>query len=85
MIYEPGSQKVCMAGDVPVPLTRLMMVADEPKIKRTRKILMIILGVCVVSNRRAATLIMYSKRRNLSLLESLGDLCDPCHIWALRE
>ena len=57
MISEPGNEKAAMARGISIPMTRPMMMADEPQIKQTRKILMIILGVCVVRNRRAKTLL----------------------------
>jgi hypothetical protein len=48
-----------MAGGVYMPVSRPTMMADEPQIKRTRKILVIIVGVCLVSSRRAGTLLVY--------------------------
>lgn len=47
MIYESGYEKVAVAGGVSM--------ADEPKIKRTRHILVIILTVFIVSGRSSGT------------------------------
>jgi hypothetical protein len=49
MQYEPGTEKIAMMGGTYMPPTTPMTLADVPQIKRTRKILLIILGVCVVS------------------------------------
>lgn len=85
MICQPGNEKTAEASVAYMLPTQPEAMADEPQIKRTRKILMIITGVCIVSNCRVATLIMYSKRPNVCLLGSLGDLYGFCHIRALSE
>ena len=51
MICEPGNEKAATTGGGYMPVPRLSNMADEPQIKRTRKILVIILGVCLVSKR----------------------------------
>jgi hypothetical protein len=53
MIYGPGNEKMAVSGGVPMPEIGPIIMADEFQIKRTRQILVIILGVCLVSSHRA--------------------------------
>lgn len=81
MIYQPENEKAAMAGGVYMSVPRPLTMADESQIKRTRKILVIILGVCLVSSRQAGPLLMCSDHLNLSPLGSVRGWCDFCHIW----
>ena len=49
MTYKPESEKVEMMPPPYATVARVSSPADDPQIQRTRKILMIILGVCLVS------------------------------------
>ena len=49
-----------MVDGVYRPVSRSSAIANEPQIKRTRKILAIILGVFVVSSRQAGALLVCS-------------------------
>ncbi|CAF0997331.1 unnamed protein product [Rotaria sordida] len=47
MQYEQGSEKVDMINTPYIPVSRPLLLNEDPEIRRTRKILIIILGVCL--------------------------------------
>ncbi len=49
MQYKPESEKVPVMGVSYTPVTNRLSPAEDPQIRHTRKILLIILGVCLVS------------------------------------
>ena len=48
MQYEQGAEKVAMASGAYNPATRLLTLYEDPHIQRPRKILLIMLGICLV-------------------------------------
>jgi len=49
MQYKPEAEKVAMMGGPYTPGVQPVSLAEDPQVQRTRKVLMIILGVCLVS------------------------------------
>jgi len=49
MQYKPETEKVAMMGNAYIPVLRPLLLTEDPQVQRTRQILMIILGVCLVS------------------------------------
>ena len=49
MQYNPESEKVAMMGSSYTPVPKPLSRAEDPQIQRTRKMFMIIVGVCLVS------------------------------------
>ncbi|CAF4778520.1 unnamed protein product, partial [Rotaria sp. Silwood1] len=47
MRFEQGSEKVGMINTSSIPVSKPLSVIEDPEIQRTRKILLIILGVCL--------------------------------------
>jgi hypothetical protein len=51
MQYKPEAEKVAMMGAPYTLGVQSVPLADDPQVQRTRKIFMIIVGVCLVSFR----------------------------------
>jgi hypothetical protein len=49
MQYEPGSEAVAIMDGTGIPVAKSLSPADIPEVKRTRKILLMILIICLVS------------------------------------
>jgi hypothetical protein len=49
MQYKPENEKVAMVAGPYTPVIRPLSLTEDREVQRTRKILMIILGVCLVS------------------------------------
>jgi hypothetical protein len=49
MQYKPETEKVAMVAGPYQPVVRPLSLAEDREVQRTRKIFMIILGVCLVS------------------------------------
>jgi len=49
MQYKPETEKVAMTGTAYIPVPQPLSLAEDHQVQRTRKILMIILGVLLVS------------------------------------
>ncbi len=49
MQYEPGTEKVAMMSGPNNPISRPLTVTENPQLQRSRKILLVMLGICLVS------------------------------------
>jgi hypothetical protein len=49
MRYEPGTEKVAMMGGQYTTTIQPVMLTEDPQLKRSRKVLMIMLSICLVS------------------------------------
>jgi hypothetical protein len=49
MQYQPETEKVAMMSSSYTPVSKPLSRTEDPQIQRNRKILMVIVGVCLVS------------------------------------
>ena len=72
-MHESENEETAMTVVVDMPAMQLLAIADEPQIKRTRKILLIVLSIFLVGNRRSETSFRCPMHLFRSLVDFLSD------------
>ncbi|CAF1405366.1 unnamed protein product [Rotaria sordida] len=64
MQYEPGTDKVAMMDTPYVPTTRPLALAEDPQVQRPRKVLLIMLGICLGLSLFNTIIVIVDRTRN---------------------